>query len=260
MFPDLTVVATGLVAGVLSGAFGIGGGVVTTPAIRLVLGYPQLIAVGTPLLVIIPSAVTGAWSYSRTGFVDMRAGLIVGVTGSLAAVAGAWLSDLAGGTVVILATAALIGYMAVIMLVQVFRPSAAGALPDTAAVVPVNSTPFVLLGLITGAYSGFLGLGGGFVLVPLLSQRLGFPIKRAIGTSLVAIGILAVPGAVAHYLLGHVDLRLAALLMIGVVPGALLGARITERTDDRVVRMAFAIFLAGVGVALLLSELAVMIR
>jgi hypothetical protein len=254
------VVATGFVAGVLSGAFGIGGGVVTTPAIRLVLGYPQLIAVGTPLLVIIPSAVTGAWSYSRAGFADMRVGLTVGVTGSLAAVLGAWLSDLAGGTVVILATAALIGYMATIMLVQTFRPVSADTPPATSAEVPVEAAPLVLLGVLTGVYSGFLGLGGGFVLVPLLSQRLGFPIKRAIGTSLVAIAILAVPGAVAHYLLGHVDLRLAAVLMIGVVPGALLGALITERTDDRVVRIAFALFLAGVGVALLLSELVVMAR
>ena len=69
----LTVVV-GLVSGVLSGAFGIGGGLVTTPAIRLLLGYPALIAVGTPLPVILPGAIAGASSYVRRGLADVRAG------------------------------------------------------------------------------------------------------------------------------------------------------------------------------------------
>jgi uncharacterized membrane protein YfcA len=86
---QLATALVGLVSGVLAGLFGIGGGLVTTPAIRLVLGYPELVAVGTPLMVIVPTAVTGAVSYARRGSADVRAGLTVGLWGSVTAILGA---------------------------------------------------------------------------------------------------------------------------------------------------------------------------
>jgi hypothetical protein len=248
------VVAIGAAAGFLSGAFGIGGGVVTTPAIRLLLGYPELVAVGTPLLVIIPTTVAGALSYRRVGLVDVRVGLLAGTAGSLAAAGGAWLSDLVGGRIVLVATAVLICYMAGEMLVRGLAGSQ-GRVARFHEAHPHRTGAIVGLGAITGLYSGLLGLGGGFVIVPILTHWFGYSIKRAIGTSLVAISVLSVPGAVAHYLLGHIDVRLALLLMVGVVPGALLGARATARADERWVRVAFALFLAAVGIALGANEI-----
>jgi uncharacterized membrane protein YfcA len=76
-------VAVGLFSGVLSGAFGIGGGLITTPAIRLLLAYPALIAVGTPLPVILPGALTGAVTYWNRGSADVRAGIVMGLIGSV---------------------------------------------------------------------------------------------------------------------------------------------------------------------------------
>lgn len=282
----LATVAVGLASGVLSGAFGIGGGLVTTPAIRLLLGYPALIAVGTPLPVIVPGALTGALAYHRRALADVRAGLTMGAVGSIGSIGGALLSAKVGGTFVLLATAALIGYAAIDMLVQHFgaratdaasasasaspgalrAPVAVGegesdeALAGRAAEASGTGTPRLLLlaaiGAIAGLYSGFLGLGGGFVIVPALTRFCGMPVKRAIGTSLVTVAVLAVPGTVAHALLGHVDWQLAVLLAIGVVPGAFIGARLTERASDRAVRLSFAALLAVVGVWLAVSEIA----
>lgn len=249
-------VGVGLLAGLLSGAFGVGGGVVTTPAIRLLLGEPALIAVGTPLPVIIPTAITGAWSYARRGMADVRAGLLVGAWGVPGAVVGAWGSARVGGSAVMIVTALLIGYMAVDMVRHV-RATPTGGRPDpqpgpSAQAAPVRLVP---LGLVTGLYSGFLGLGGGFVLVPMLSRVLGFPIKRAIGTSLVAICVLAVPGAATHWALGHVNVTLAAWLAVGVVPGVLLGARLTAAASERHVQVAFAVLLGVTGILLAVKEL-----
>jgi hypothetical protein len=112
-----------------------------------------------------------------------------------------------------------------------------------------------LIGALAGFYSGFLGLGGGFVIVPGLTRYLGMPVKRAIGTSLVTVAVLAIPGTITHSLLGHVDWPLALMLPLGVVPGAVIGARLTERASDRVVRLAFAILLAVVGIWLAVSEI-----
>jgi len=265
----LATVAVGLASGVLSGAFGIGGGLVTTPAIRLLLGFPALIAVGTPLPVIVPGALTGALAYRRRGLADVRAGLVMGLVGSIGSVGGALLSQKAGGTIVLLATAALIAWASGDMLLQGRRAVPAGPAPgegesDETLAHAVSTVPegrarlvrLALIGTVAGVYSGFLGLGGGFVLVPALTRFTGMPLKRAIGTSLVTVAVLAVPGTVAHSLPGHVDWTLAPLPAVRVVPGAVLGARLTERASDRAVRLAFALLLAVVGVWLAVSEIA----
>jgi uncharacterized membrane protein YfcA len=264
-------VSVGLVSGVLAGAFGIGGGLLTTPAIRLLLGYPALIAVGTPLPVILPGAIAGASSYLRRGLADVRAGVIMGLVGSVGSIAGAYFSRLAGGPAVMVVTAVAMAWAATDMLLQERR-----ARGEEAAVVPGEcetdpsagllvqgavsqraSVPRIAaIGLLAGVYSGFLGLGGGFVIVPALSRFCGFPVKRAIGTSLVTVAVLAVPGTVTHAALGHIDWQLALLLSLGVVPGALLGARMARSASDSRMRLAFAGLLIVVGFWLAVSEIA----
>lgn len=253
----------GLVSGFLSGQFGIGGAMVTTPAIRLLLGRPELIAVGTPLPIIIPTAVSGAIAYGRRGMLDVRSGLIIGGAGSAASILGAWLTRLVGGSFVLVVTAAVICYMSVDMTLLAFRKADGsmepGAVPATPHGVVRRMTPWLaVLGLVTGLYSGFLGLGGGFIVVPALIRWFGFDAKRAIGTSLVVVSMLAVPGSITHYLLGNVDLALAASMMVGVVPGALLGARLTAVASEKTVKIAFALLLLVVGVVLALNEFGVL--
>jgi uncharacterized membrane protein YfcA len=250
-------VAIGFVSGVLSGAFGIGGGIVTTPGIRLLMGAPALIAVGTPLPVIVPSAITGAISYGRRGLVDVRSGMALGLSGSLTAVAGAVFATRVGGDVVLLATSLLILYAAADTILQAHSHSRGASLYEQEDLAPVRPTltRLVAVGLLTGVYSGFFGLGGGFVLVPLLTRWLHFPIKRAIATSLVAVCVLAVPGTIAHSILGNIDWAIAAVLAVGVVPGAIVGARLTLGARDQQVRIAFALMLVAAGIWLAATEI-----
>lgn len=251
------VLAIGFVAGVLSGMFGIGGGVIMVPAMTLLLGLDGLEAIGTSLPVIIPSAIAGAYSYLRAGVADLRGGLRLGIAGAPVAVIGAWLAEKAGGTVVLIVLAAVVLYTAADTLVQTFRPLRPSS-PETCAEADLEpSLPWSRAGAVggaTGLYSGFLGLGGGFIMVPMLRRFGRFPIKRAIGTSLVAIILLALPGSVSHALLGNADLELSALLALGVVPGALLGARVTIGASERWVRFAFACMLIATGAALMARE------
>ena len=257
----LAAVLVGLASGVLSGMFGIGGGILTTPAIRLLLDAPALIAVGTPLPVIIPGALTGASSYVRRGEADVPSGLVIGVSGAATAVMGAWATKLVGGPVVLLGTAALIVWAAADMTLQTLRtrsePSpeeGEARRPHTDATMSGLIRP-VAIGLLAGAYSGFFGLGGGFVIVPLLTRWLRHPIKRAIGTSLVAVSVLAVPGTISHALLGNVDWSIAGPLALGVVPGAFLGARVNAAANDRTTRVAFVALLLASAAWLAVTEL-----
>lgn len=257
--PQLLLAAViGLAAGVLSGAFGIGGGIVTTPAIRLLLGAPALVAVGTPLAAIIPTALTGAVTYARQGMVDLRTGAVASAAGMPLAVAGAFLADRVGGSVVLLATALLLIAAAIDTVLQARateRRVGEGPRQGDADASPPKLLAPVVIGAVAGAYSGFFGLGGGFVLVPLFTRWLRFDIKRAIATSLVVVCALAIPGTIAHAVLGNIDWLIAGGLVLGVVPGAVVGARITLGASDRTVRYGFAVLLASVGIWLAISEL-----
>lgn len=265
----------GFVSGVLSGAFGIGGAIITTPAIALILGAPAIIAVGTPLPVILPSAVTGAVAYARHGLVDWRSGAVLGLVGSLSSVLAALAADRVGGAVVLIGTAVLILWASADTLLQLRRSSdepspraEAGEEADAAAIVaadrgrddvppaPRLSWPKALgIATLAGSYAGFFGLGGGFVFVPLLVRWGHFPLKRAIGTSLVAVAILSVPSTITHALLGNVDWGIALFMTIGVVPGAVLGARLSLGAGERALRIGFALMLAVAGVMLVAQQL-----
>ncbi|MBN2248619.1 MAG: sulfite exporter TauE/SafE family protein [Coriobacteriia bacterium] len=251
----LPAVAIGFAAGYLSGQFGIGGGIITTPAIRLLLGGSELVAVGTPLPVIIPTAISGLVEYARRGLLDLRAGLSIGIVGAGFSVLGAWLTSLVGGDFVLYVTAALIGWMAIDMLHLALRPDPPAHLVEATDRRRGSWAWLAAIGVVTGLYSGFLGVGGGFVVVPALVRFLGYDAKRAVGTSLVAVLLLAVPGTITHYILGHVDVSIALGLSLGVIPGAMLGARVTARIKERTVRIGFAILLLGVGGLLAANEL-----
>jgi len=259
---DALTVALGVASGALSGAVGVGGAVVTTPGVRL-LGASAFVAVGTTLPSILPGAVAGTARYAREGLVDWRvvaaaapAGVVTAVAGSLASHTvpgdGHWLMVL---------TALLVGYTAMRML----RPPDGGDDDGDddrdgggGGDRPSRRSPAraAAVGGGAGLLSGLLGVGGGIVLVPGLSQVLGLRLKETLATSLACVGILAVPSTVTHAVLGDIDWRLALLLAAGVVPGARLGAALSIRAGNRRLRLALGGFLAVVALGYGLGELA----
>ncbi len=237
---DALTVLLGLVTGVLSGAFGVGGAIISTPGLRL-LGVSAFGAVGTTLPPIIPGAAMGSARYARDGLIEWRVvattapiGLATAILGSLAshAVPG-------GGHWLMVLTALLLGLTAVRMV-----RSATGTGGPEDAPEPVHpARPSLLaagvVGGVAGLLSGLLGVGGGLVLVPGLSEVMGIPLKKAIATSLACVGIFAVPSTITHAFLGDIDWRLAALLAVAVIPGARIGASLAIAASNR--RLQFVV-------------------
>ncbi|HYN18856.1 MAG TPA: sulfite exporter TauE/SafE family protein [Actinomycetes bacterium] len=110
------------------------------------------------------------------------------------------------------------------------------------------------IGVVAGLLSGLLGIGGGVIMVPAFTELLSVSLKSAIATSLVCVGIFAVPATITHAFLGDIDWRLATLLTIGVIPGARVGASLTIRTAERRLRLAVGIFLALVALVYFVTE------
>ena len=247
-------VLIGLVAGVMSGLFGIGGGTVMTPAVQVLLGTPPIIALATPLSAIFPTAITGAWTYRQGGQVDERAAAWIVGPGILGAVAGAALTDVIDTDLLLIVTALLLAREAVKILQGAARREADGERSEGR---PIQ---LAAIGLAAGFVSGLLGVGGGIIIVPLLSGVLRMPLKRALGTSLLAIVVLVIPGTIVHAALGHIDWAIFAALTLGAVPGARIGARLALGTRERTLRLLVGSFLLVVAVVYGAGEVVHLVR
>jgi uncharacterized protein len=246
-------VLIGLVSGVLSGLFGVGGGIVMTPGLQVLLGTTPIVALATPLPVIFPTALTGAMTYRRAGEVDTRAVAWIVGPGIAGAAVGAWLTRLIDTDLLLVVTAILLAYQAVGIL--------NGARTRTrAAPRPATALAYALTGLLAGVVSGLLGIGGGLVMVPVLAGVLGMPLKRALGTSLLAIVVLVIPGTIVHTALGHIDWAIFLVVTIGAVPGARIGAGIALGTKERTLRLLVGSFLLVVALAYGVSEALNLVR
>ena len=249
----LLAVAIGLVTGVLSGLFGVGGGIVMTPGLSILLSEAPIVAVATPLPVIFPTAIVGAWTYRKAGEVDLRAAALICCSGVPSAIGGAALSDVVDGRILLLITAALLAGQSI----QILRGKDRSAERED---TPVSASTLLVVGLAAGLLSGLLGIGGGLVIVPVLTGVLGMPLKRTLGTSLVAIVALVVPGTIVHSLLGHLDWKAALGLALGALPGARIGAKIALGARERTLRIAVGSFLGIVAIGYGAQQVAELIR
>jgi uncharacterized protein len=239
-------IAIGFASGALSGLFGVGGGIVMTPGLQVMMGAAPIVALATPLPVILPTALTGALTYRRAGEVDQRAAAWMIGPGVLASISGALLTRYIDTHLLLVITAALLAYQAF----GILRGSRDRRGPSFEA----TTSMYIGIGLVAGFVSGLLGIGGGLVMVPLLVGWLGMPLKRALGTSLLAIVALVIPGTITHAALGHIDWTSFLVLTIGAVPGARLGAKVALGTHERTLRVLVGGFLLVVATAYGVAE------
>jgi uncharacterized membrane protein YfcA len=260
---DLLTAVLGIGAGTLSGLFGIGGGVLSQPGMRA-LGIPPLIVIGSALPVVIPGAAMGARRYVREDLVEWGAVAATVPFGVVASVLGGLASDHVPGHghLLQIATSLLLGLSAWRMArirspLPPDEPLAETDAPEASAAVGGHPTgrTFAWIGALSGGLSGLLGIGGGVVMVPAFAQAARMDVKRAIATSLACVGAFAVPGTITHVALGHVDWRVVAALVVGVVPGSRLGAHLTIKADEGAFRVVVAWFLAATAVLYFAEEL-----
>ena len=140
--------------------------------------------------------------------------------------------------------------------------SAAGAQAAPLEAPAIKLTPkyvakVALIGVVAGFMSGYVGVGGGFIMVPLFVSMLGIPMRLASGTSLTAVCILAIPGVIEQAVLGNIDYMVGVAMMIGSIPGAIVGANLVKRVPERALRFAFALFLLLMAVLLVANEASV---
>ena len=257
----------GVLIGVASGLLGIGGGTVMVPIFRLAFGMSATMSTATSLFAIIPTSISGAISHVKGKTCIPALGIAAGLGGACMSPIGVWLAQLSPDWLVMLAAALIIGYSAINMFKKAFKVPRAGqpaAGVDAAASPSTQSSGAPLsrkqllqgaaIGLVAGLASGYVGVGGGFIMVPLMLSIIGIPMRKASGTSLIAVMILAIPGVIEQGIIGNINYLAGIAIVIGTIPGAVIGARLVTKVPERTLRLLFGCFLIVAAVMLVLNE------
>lgn len=241
----------GLVIGMIVGAVGGGGAILALPVLVYVLGEPVGPASTASLVVVSLAAAIGAGALARHGRVCWRIAFTFAAPAALGSLAGTLASHEIEGSALILAFVPVMLLAAVLTWRRAGENGGDGACPDT----PLDRT--LLAGLLVGLLTGFFGVGGGFVIVPVLSVWLGVPFRRAVATSLVIITLTGLAALASHLAAGsRPDLAVTLTLSLATGAGALLGTTVGERVPQSLLRRGFAVLVGTVAVALLVDVLA----
>jgi len=244
MGPHLLIaVALSTLIGVSLGFFGGGGSILAVPLLVYVARVDVHAAIGMSLAVVGATSLGGALVHARAGRVDARAAAAFGIAGMIGAALGARATHAVGPRTLLLLFAALLIVVGALML----REAPAWR---TAPRGPARHAAIVVAGVLTGLLTGFLGVGGGFLVVPALTLLGGLPIHRAVGTSLLVIALTSAAGFAGHVGRG-LPAGLTATFATASLLGALVGVRVAAATDPRRLRRSFAGLVLAVGLALL---------
>jgi uncharacterized protein len=252
------IVAAGALVGLSLGALGGGGSVLTVPVLVYGLGQSAAQATTGSLVVVGVTSLVGATTAYRSGNVLLTRGLAFGAVAIGGAAAGAKASGLVSAPALLAAFAALLLVVAGVMAARQLRSRLGRpvAHPETRVDDPIITfrpsfacqCPRALKVLVTatvvGLLTGFLGVGGGFLVVPALVLALGLPMSYAVGTSLVVITITSASALAVRTGTGiHPSWDMVALLTAVAVPGGWAGARLAARTDTSKLQAAFTVLL-----------------
>lgn len=257
----------GVLIGIASGLLGIGGGTVMVPIFRLAFGMSATMSTATSLFAIIPTSISGAISHAKGKTCIPALGIAAGLGGACTSPIGVWLAQLSPDWLVMLAAALIIGYSAINMFKKAFKVPRAGQPAEGADASAPTADDSSLsrkqllqgaaIGLVAGLASGYVGVGGGFIMVPLMLSIIGIPMRKASGTSLIAVMILAIPGVIEQGIIGNINYLAGIAIVIGTIPGAVIGARLVTKVPERTLRLLFGCFLIVAAVMLVLNEVGI---
>ena len=253
----LAALTLGLLIGLAMGALGGGGSILTVPALVYLLGLSAQEATTASLVIVGVAAATASLSHARSHHTRWGAGILLALLGVPASLVGTALNRSVDPNALLLCFAVVILLAAVGMLARaraITRASSgaraaitAGASTGTPARRTGQALRITAGGLGVGFLTGFLGVGGGFVVVPVLVVLLGVPMPTAIGTSLLVISLNSAVALAARTGHGNFAWEVITPFTIAAVSGALAGKRVADRHSPGTLTVSFAALLVAVG-------------
>ena len=229
----LLTIGVGLGAGLLSGLFGVGGGILVVPALVLMLKFDQRLANGTSLGAVLPISISSLVTYWSHDNVDwpMAAWLAIGALGG-AVLGTKWIH---------LLPKKVLGYLFAVMLlvtaIRLFIPLDADG---RATLTAFSAIALVFIGMVTGTLAGLLGIGGGVVMVPAMAVFFNELSVVAKGTSVAVIIPTSIMGTWRNWKTDNVDLRVAAIVGFAGIISAIGGSILSDHMSQDLSNILFA--------------------
>ena len=237
----------GLVGGVTSGLLGVGGGIVLVPMLGTFLGLDQKRAQATSLAILVFTAIAAAIAYHAIGTVD----LAMAASLALGAMLGVRLGAIESNRVPAARLRRNFGIFMLLVGIRLLLPN----LPEGAWLAVPGFPGFVIevaVGFVVGWLSGMFGVGGGVIIVPILTLLFGLPQKEAQGVSLFMIIPTSIVGAWTQLRLGAVEKPIVPPIALASIVGAVAAAAVAHRLPGPTLRFLFGLLLLGVGLRMAL--------
>jgi uncharacterized membrane protein YfcA len=281
------IVLLGILIGFLIGLFGVGGGFLLTPLLKVVFGIPYPVAVGSSLLQIFFNSCIATFRHWRNQKVDFKLGIILAVGAMAGTEVGVRILNRLQRSAPILINnrpflmvdlvlnilfLVLLSTVAIFILIETGRTTASQEVSTamsrwlrTIRLRPTLYFPHsgiasysvwipILLAVFVGILTGLMGVGGGFINFPLLIYVIGVPTHIAVGTSVFQVLLASGYGAIRNIFLGNVEIILVGILFAGSLAGVQLGVKVSQILGGRSIRRYFALVVAQ-GVALVVWDL-----
>jgi uncharacterized membrane protein YfcA len=266
----------GFLGGTLGSMVGLGGGVFIIPGLTLFLGVPIHTAVACSLVAVVATSTTAAAAYVREDLTNIR----LGMTLETLTVTGALVGGVAGAVLSRTVLSATFGSVMVVVSVYLMarrrsvgpslgreeEPGRFGAvfydrsLGREVGYRPRRMWAGLVASLVAGGVSGMLGVGGGFLKVPVMVTAMKVPARAAVSTSTFMIGVTACAGSLVYFARGAVDPVVVVPVVLGVSAGAYLGAKLTLRVRSSILVVALAVVLFVLSIQMLLSAAGISVR
>jgi uncharacterized membrane protein YfcA len=273
-WPFLVLPAAGFLVGIIASMTGVGGGIIIVPLLTILFGFVPQHAVGTSLGSIIFTALASSFSYAQQRRIYFRTGLWLTVMSVPGAYIGAYLTTIISSRHLGLIFGVFMLFVSLRMMLKIRwggRPmrtaeAAAAYAPNSRVPVPEKTDaelvrltglliPGVGLSFFAGVASGFLGIGGGVLGVPILNLVMHLPIHFATATSMFTMIFTSVSGAAKHALAHHVHWSQALLLALGTIFGAQVGASFSRRVSGAALSLIFGAVLLLISLQMILKFL-----
>ncbi len=265
----LLIAGGSFLAGLLGSLTGLGGGVIIVPLLTLLFGVDIRYAIGASLVSVIATSSGAAAAYLKEGFSNIRVGMFLEVATTIGAVCGAYLATRIPTAAIAIIFGAVLLYSAWISvkpedevhiheqtgsLARVLRLDGNYPTPDGTMTYHVTGVPlgFSLM-YVAGVLSGLLGIGSGAVKVLAMDRAMKIPFKVSTTTSNFMIGVTAAASAGIYLHRGYIDPGLAMPVMLGVLVGALVGARILPEAKVKTLRVVFGVAIAAVAIEMIVK-------
>lgn len=248
-----TVVGLSALVGLLLGMLGGGGSILLLPVLVYVAGMEPKAAIATTLVVVAVTSVTAVISHARGGRVCWKTGALFGLAGMLGAYAGGRLAAFVPSHLLLLLFAGVTLATGIIMMLR--RPATTTRTAQRVCPVNLPVLPIMVDGLLVGAVTGLVGVGGGFVVVPALNILGGLPMHAAVGTSLLVVVMTSVAALLGYSSHVELDIPFVTVITTAAVAGSLLGGLFSSLLRGPLLRRAFGLFVLGIAVYLLKREL-----